>query len=302
VDLPAAVFGPPLPSLPKAVVYGIASAVALCLGKGLQKYGVPALAHPRAWSRDKALLFKLFIWCLGTAGIVASALLLFTALAYGPVALVAALSGTGLIALAFFSAFALKEKVTKHEVIGIALIVAGTTLAGYFEKYDRLASYGIADNSGQSVALGSLLAFSLAVVAASAAGAIYSIKNDYRLFGPIFGSISGFCGGISVFYQKGAMMFCGCQQIFADIPAVLRNPYFYLFVVTGLADFAVTQYALTQAKAVTVVPCYQSFYIVIPVIGGILAYYERVNIVQVAGMALLLWGVVLLSRRLAGEE
>ena len=289
------------PSLIKAAMYGIASAVSLCLGKGLQKYGVSALTHPRSWLREKGMLFKLLVWCLGTAGIVASALLLFTALAYGPLALVAALSGTGLIALAFFSAFLLKEEIAKGEAIGIALIVTGTTLAGCFERYERITSYGMTNYSGQPVALGSVIGFSLALAAVSAIGAIYSIKNDYRLFGPIFGSISGFCGGISIFYQKGTMIYCGCQEIFADIPAVLRNPYFYLFVVSGIGDFVITQYALTRAKAVTVVPCYQSFYIVIPVIGGILAYYEMVNLVQVAGMVLLLWGVVLLSRRLARE-
>ena len=289
------------PSLAKAAAYGIASAVSLCLGKGLQKYGVVALTHPRQWFRQKGLWFKLVVWCCGTGGIVASALLLFTALAYGPVTLIAALSGTGLIALALFSAFVLKEKVTREEVIGIGLIVAGTALAGYFEKWERIANYGLTNYSSRPVAVSALVGFSLALAAISAAGTLYSIRNNYKFFGPIFGSISGFCGGISLFYQKGTMMYCGCTEIFADISAVLRNPYFYLFVVTGLGDFAVTQYALTRAKAVTVVPCYQSFYIVIPIIGGLLAYYESVNLIQMTGLALLLWGVMLLSMQLARE-
>ena len=142
----------------------------------------------------------------------------------------------------------------------------------------------------------------LVTLSVSIAAAAYSIRNNYKSFGIIFGSISGFCGGISVFYQKGAMICCRCEDIFSDIPAVLRNPYFYLFAISGLLDFAVTQYALTRSKAVTVVPCYQSFYIVIPIVGGIGAYYESINMLQVGGILLLMVGVVLLSIYVAKDQ
>lgn len=47
--------------------------------------------------------------------------------------------------------------------------------------------------------------------------------------------------------------------------------------------------------AVTVVPCYQSFYIAIPILGGIVAYYDSINVIQLLGIALLLSGVIRLS-------
>ena len=139
------------------------------------------------------------------------------------------------------------------------------------------------------------MTLSLLVAAISFAAAVYSWKNGYRYFGIIFGSISGFCGGISVFYQKGAMLVCRCNNIFADIPGALKNPFFYLFAVSGILDFVITQYALIRAKVVTVVPCYQSFYIAIPILGGIVAYYDSISIIQLFGIALLLSGVILLS-------
>jgi uncharacterized membrane protein len=290
----------PEQSLIIAGVYGVLSAVSLCLGKGLQKYGVDVIVHPKTMLR-RDNLFKLFVWCLGTSGMVASALLLFTACAYGPITIIAALSGTGLIALALFSTWVLKERIGRSEIAGIILIVAGTALAGYFEKWPGVANVSLAAAPARPFNATTTVLFSLGVVALSLGMAAYSLKNHYRFFGPIFGSISGFCGGISIFYQKGTMIYCRCDAIFADIPAVLRNPFFYPFVITGLLDFLVTQYALTRSKAVTVVPCYQSFYIALPIGGGILAYYESFNVLQLAGVALLLWGVVLVSRYVARE-
>jgi hypothetical protein len=136
---------------------------------------------------------------------------------------------------------------------------------------------------------------SLLVAAISFTAAVYSWKNGYRYFGIIFGCISGFCGGLSVFYQKGAMLVCGCNYIFANIPGALKNPFFYLFAVSGILDFVITQYALIRAKAITVVPCYQSVYMAIPILGGIVAYYDSISIIQLFGIALLLSGVILLS-------
>jgi drug/metabolite transporter (DMT)-like permease len=289
------------PSLFKAVLYGILGAVAVCLGKGLQKYGVEFIAHPKKTFREKKFL-KIFVWLLGTAGIVSSAFFIFAACAYGSVSLVAALSGTGLVALAFFSAFVLKEPIGKSELLGITAIIAGTVLAGYFDGFQGVRSYGIPNPAGGKIGVGNMVVFSIAVAAVSAASAVWSIRSGYRHFGVIFGSISGFCGGISVFFQKAAMIHCRCSDIFEDIPGALANPYFYLFAFTGIGDFLVTQYALTKSKAVTIVPCYQSWYMLVPVIGGIVTYHERFNVIQAAGVALLTGGIVLLSMYVAGSE
>jgi uncharacterized membrane protein len=282
------------PSLFKAVLYGVLGAVSVCLGKGFQKYGVEFVTGPVRVFREGKYL-KIFMWFLGTAGIVSSAFFMFAACAYGPVSLAAALSGTGLVALALFSAFILREPIGRSEIAGMTAIIIGTVLAGYFDGFKGVGSYGIENPGGGQIHIFNMVVFSLAVAVLSVVSAAWSIKNGYRFFGIVFGCISGFCGGISVFYQKGAMLLCRCSDIFADIPAALRNPYFYLFALTGIGDFLVTQYALTRSKAVTVVPCYQSVYMLVPVVGGIAAYYERFNVIQAAGVALLTGGIILLS-------
>jgi len=247
-------------------------------------------------------LFRLLVWCLGTAGIVASPFLVFKACAYGPVTIIAALSGTGLIALALFSTGVLKERIGRNELAGIVAIIIGTGLAGYFEKWERIANYSMEHAVGKQMHVGNMVIISCMIVGLSVVAATYCWKNNYRFFGIIFGSISGFCGGISVFYQKGAMLLCGCEDIFSDIPAVVRNPFFYLFAISGILDFLVTQYALRRSRSVTVVPSYQSFYIAIPLVGGIFAYYESINLVQLGGIVLLLVGVILLSVYVAREQ
>lgn len=286
------------PDLARAVLYGVCSAVSVCLGKGLQKYGVEFIAHPATtWSERKFL--KIFVWFLGTGGIVASAFFMFAAAAYGPISLLAALSGTGLVALWLFSTFVLKEPVGPAELTGIGFIIVGTVLAGWVDAWPALATYGLAAPAAGTMNVPNLVAFSLVVAALSVAAAAWSVRHQYRYFGVIFGSISGFCGGISIFYQKAAMLHCACADIFEDIPAALQNPFFYLFALTGVGDFLVTQVALTRAKAVTVVPCYQSWYLLVPVVGGVFCYYERFTLAQAAGVGLLGVGIVLVSTAVA---
>jgi len=281
-------------SLALAAIYGICGAVSVSLGKGFQKYGVSVLLRPREMFQRRNL-FKLFVWLLGTAGIVSSAFFLFAACAYGPLTIISALSGTGLVALVLFGVLVLKEPFGTNEMLGVAAIIVGTVLAGYFEGSPALANHHLANPSDQHFSVPNVVAMGLGVAALSLAAAAYSWRHGDRYFGVIFGSISGFCGGISLFFQKGSMLFCSCTNIFGDIPAALRNPFFYLFAVTGILDFVVTQYALTRSKAVTVVPCYQSFYIAIPLLGGIVAYYDGINLLQLLGIILLLSGVILLS-------
>lgn len=290
------------PSFAKTVAYGLLATISLNLGRGLQKYGVDAIAHPKKILSEKGYPFRFFIWCVGTAGMVASTFLTFAACAYGPVTIVAALSGVGLVALALFSAFVLRESVGRMEIFAMGLILFGTVLAGYFEKWDRIANYGFAQQGGGPILHRNMVVFGLAVLIIGVGMIVYCIRNERRAFGVIFGGVAGICGGTSVFFQKACMIRCGCSDIFADIPSALVNPFFYLFIVTGFLDFLIIQYALTKAKAVTVVPSYQSFYIIVPIVGGMVAYFDRVNLVQFCGLILLLWGVLVLSRFLGRAE
>ncbi len=284
-------------SLPLAILYGSLSAVALCLGKGFQKYGVEALGRPRQWlSREYGPRF--LVWCIGTAGMVASTFLLFTACAYGPVTIAAALSGTGLVALAIFATVVLRERPSSTEIWGIAAIVAGTALTGYFQPESTTNASGVAT---EPILAGRLAIFSSVTIGGSILGTVYGLLAQGPRTGVVLGLVSGFCGGISVLFQKGAMLHCACDDLFADVPAVLRNPFFYPFVVFGILDFVTTQYALKRARAVTVVPCYQSFYMLVPIVGGMIGFAEELTWLQVMGLAWLLGGVVLVSRYLARE-
>jgi uncharacterized membrane protein len=241
------------------------------------------------------------MWLLGTGGMVASAFFMFAACAYGPVSLAAALSGTGLVALWLFSTLVLKEPVGHAELAGIVCIVVGTVFAGWSDLWPVLASYGFDNPAAAPMSLPGLIGFSCVIAALAVGAAAWSVRHQYRWFGVVFGSISGFCGGISIFYQKAAMLHCQCADIFDDVPSALRNPFFYLFALTGVGDFLVTQVALTRAKAVTVVPAYQSWYMLVPAVGGIVSYYERFTLAQAAGVALLGVGIVLVSMFVAKD-
>jgi len=126
--------------------------------------------------------------------------------------------------------------------------------------------------------------------------AIYAFRSGKRLFGIIFGTISGIVGGLSVIFQYTAMRFGPSGDLFTDIwiivstfPAVL---YFILFAVGGILEFLITQYAFTNGKAIEVVPANQSFFILIPIAGSVIIFAEEFNLLQIVGFIFIILGVI----------
>ena len=59
----------------------------------------------------------------------------------------------------------------------------------------------------------------------------------------------------------------------------------------------VLQFALKKEKAIRVIPTYTSSLILLPVIGGIIFFGERLTAVQVAGVVFILFGVIVITMR-----
>jgi uncharacterized membrane protein len=204
----------------------------------------------------------------------------FRALAMVSVSLVAALGGIGLITLAIFSFFVLKEKINRSMVVGMVVIGVGTTVFGLFTK----------EEAPVTINLSGLFLFVVAAIGLSLIIALISVARGYWYAGVMFGTVSGLFGGISMAFQK-----CSVASGQVNLQ-LLTNVFFYGSAIATGISFLVTQFALTKGTAITVVPSYYIAMLVLPQIGAMLIFAEYLELIQWVGVALLVLGIVLLTR------
>jgi multidrug transporter EmrE-like cation transporter len=82
---------------------------------------------------------------------------------------------------------------------------------------------------------------------------------------------------------------------------IFANPYTIVWVALSVLSMIVLQFAFKKEKAIRVIPAYTSSLILLPVIGGIIFFGERLTAVQVAGVVVTLCGVVVITMRRDGR-
>ena len=104
------------------VIIGIIAYVMLYLGKGIQKYAIEGLKI------DKSIKSKHSgIWMFGLVLTTTYMFIQWLALLFAPVNIITPLNGIGLIVLLLFSYYKLHEEIYKIQIIGVILIIIGTT-------------------------------------------------------------------------------------------------------------------------------------------------------------------------------
>eukprot|EP01062_Namystynia_karyoxenos_P066842 TRINITY_DN60763_c0_g1_i1.p1 TRINITY_DN60763_c0_g1~~TRINITY_DN60763_c0_g1_i1.p1 ORF type:complete len:571 (+),score=125.44 TRINITY_DN60763_c0_g1_i1:101-1813(+) len=108
----------------------VAASFLSCLGTNLQK-----LTHNRAAQqppKERKPMYCSGLWWLGILCMVIGSVMDLVALPFVPLSRVAALGASGLIANAIVTPAFLGERLTRHDIVGGAVTVAGTTLACVF--------------------------------------------------------------------------------------------------------------------------------------------------------------------------
>jgi uncharacterized membrane protein len=263
-----------------AILYGILSVIILNIGFGFQKYGLTPSFFNKIARPNVRKTVRGTVWVTGAIMTFVSAYFSLWTLATGSISLMAALGGIGLIALALFSFFVLKERINRIMLLGMVLIGVGSFLFGFF----TVASTAV------NINLDGLTAFIIVSLGFSLAIALYSIKGGYRHGGAIFGAVSGVLAGIGIALEK-------CSVASGSVSfQLLNNMFFYTWVVASVVSFLVAQLAFIKGTAITVVPSYNSAALVLPQIGAMLVFAEYLELVQWVAIILLVVGIVLLTR------
>ena len=76
---------------------------------------------------------------------------------------------------------------------------------------------------------------------------------------------------------------------------LLSNPWALTWISISLVSMVVMQFAYRRGKAIQLIPAFAANTIVIPVVGGVLAFGERLHLFQWIGVILIFAGVLLLT-------
>ena len=248
-----------------------------------QKLGLALMRRDR---RRGALL-----WTGSLLATTVAALIGWVAVTIGRVALVGAMAGSGLASLALFSFLVMKEKIRPRELTGIALMAVSAVLIGLFQRELPLGE----------PSLRRLFPY-LAVLCAAALLAWLLLRGRSRVVGPVIAGFSGVLGGFVPLFQKVSSSTAGRGSSF--LASVLEeghwahamaNPFTPLWILLSIASMAVIQFAYRHERAVRLIPYFTSCSILVPVLGGVLVFGERLQAAQWAGVALILAGLMLLT-------
>ena len=235
------------------------------------------------------------LWIAATLGIFGSSLATLAALSLGNVSLVGAMAGSGLASLALFSWLVMKEKITPRELIGVGIIISAAVFIGAF-TYE----------SGDPVPRVRILFLFLGIVCVlySVLWALFNRRNSVAA--PVIAGFSGTLGGFVALFQKLSTTEYGrSQSIARGIDALeellgpaaetLSNPYTLAWVAAGFISMVILQFSYRRGKAIQIIPWFSTTSIIIPVIGGMLVFGERLHVLQWCGLVLMVAGVLFLT-------
>ena len=262
------------------LLLGIVGALLLNVGKGVQKQRVQVLTKGRAMFSPEHRK-DLGVWLLGL-GMTASSAVPYSLglmLSESP-SVIAAMTGVGLAGLAVFASRVLGEKMGRTDLIGIGLVVLGTSLLGYFGAQQKPSVRIFTDLM--------LIKTGGGLVLAAAVPCLASLVWR-RIHGVAFGLAAGACIGLALFLADVALVRGGSffGQFFTPYP-------YAAYGLSGVA-LVVTQIGFLRGKALTVVPAVNTATVLVPVVlQGVI--YRALPEPHLLGLiALVVAGVVLLS-------
>jgi len=262
-----------------AVVLAVFSFSFKNVGYALQKRGVDRIRGRRKRQKQRVRDYLTNrTWLLGQAFPFVGMGLLIAAYAFGPVSTLMPLMGAGLVVLAFFCRFYLRESIRPLEWAAIGLTVAGLALMNIPDAAAPAASLVPAQDiptMAERVARPASLLFLLAPNALMLALLVYSAVSGWRHSGSLFGVGAGIVGGTALLFQKpmsvGLRVLLGGQTASHAVFIAVSS---LLMIFLSVAAIAAANIGYNHGRGVLVAPLYSVFQMLFPTIGGAVVYGE----------------------------
>jgi drug/metabolite transporter (DMT)-like permease len=235
------------------------------------------------------------VWLAGIFGSFLASGVNYLAVILGSASLAAAMAGTGLASLAIFSRLVLKEPVGKLEVCGIAVILLSAVTMGIFSDTPSTAAIHI-----------DILLYLFTGVALAGMFLWIFMRRKAGVGGIVIAGFSGALGGFVPLFQKASASDAGRQlALFSggsagqgpagDIIALFTNPFAVAWIVLSLVSTLVMQFSYKKTPAIRSIPMFTGFFIIVPVVGGVLCLGESLSAGQWCGVAGIIAGLILLG-------
>ncbi|HOC91473.1 MAG TPA: DMT family transporter [bacterium] len=267
-------------TLALALSVAAAASISLNIGKAVQKMKVEVLKKGKAMLKPPHRR-DFLIWLFGMSlTFVAGVLVLVAQNLSDKTSLVTSMSGVGLVGLALFSLFVLKERVGPREWASVLLIGAGTSVISYFNvpSAEKLFYAG-----PMYWCLGGFAVF------AGAALLFTKILNRGRAF--LYAAIAGMgLGFMNIFYHIGPIVADGSTM------AQFKTAYPWVaFLILGNIGFVMTNLAFFHGTGIVIVPTVNSFLIISPMVFEIFIFGTTLTPMQYAGAGMIVIGVIALT-------
>ncbi|MFX0149689.1 MAG: EamA family transporter [Candidatus Hodarchaeota archaeon] len=217
-------------------------------------------------------------WILGTSLTSIGWILFLIAVSLAPISLIAPLNNSGIIILALIATIYFGEKFRSFEWMGFGAIIIGIILISFTANISNTEENLNFDSSLL------LLTVMIALLIFLGIGIVQYFQFPNKT-GAFLGATSGLFGGLGAVFTKSlTITFVHGNELIV----ILAN--LVLFILSQLLSFVFLQTAFRKERAILVVPLFNSFTTLIPVIIGLIAFYEVITGVQLFGIALILIG------------
>jgi multidrug transporter EmrE-like cation transporter len=247
------------------------------------------LTFPPTWRQLKGFLTS-GRWLAAYSLAVASWVLMLIAVAHAPISIVYPIQGFGLVVMAVFAVFYLKERLATGEWLGVAMLIAGMGLLGVSASEHEAGSL-------QSVQAVRLVLFSVGLLGLTMLAWLMEKKSPGRFnLEMIIGAVGGVLMGIASMISRITMLEYNAGHFWA---------FFWFLMLMGSLNIAgdfTQQGGFQRGRAMTVVSVRLVTTKLVALVGGFLALGEALPGeplalgLRIAALTLLLFGTVLLSR------
>ncbi|MFX0090640.1 MAG: hypothetical protein ACFFBD_02665 [Candidatus Hodarchaeota archaeon] len=280
-----------------AMLFGIISTTQLHLAKSMERQGIETFEQIKAKLKLKGAeneniesnLKKPIIYSIGL--IMNNTIFIWQMLgtSFGLASHYTSMFGLGLVALMIYSSKILKERITRTEYIGAAVLIFGTLILG-LENINQQNIDRTTLNTTSAV-----LFFIIFIIVGIITTRIALRKNIPLITGILFGFFAGGCGCLDPVFKEVGLTFGGGS---GPLPIHLIGWIIYLssFVI-GFLGFAFTQWGFARkAKASVLVPAYNSIYVTLPIILQIFTFpgYSPSG-VTILGILVTITGIILMQ-------
>ncbi len=218
-------------------------------------------------------------WLFGTGMTTFGWVLFLIAISLAPISLIAPLSNVGILVIVFLALFHFKEKLLKFEYLAILSILAGVFIISL------TSNTGNNHTNFNKIELFVPIFFVILFLIGLSIIQYYWFPNN---FGSFLGITSGITGGLGAVFTKALALAFQIPEEFII--------YLLIFAVFQGLSFVTLQSAFQKERAIIIVPLFNSFTTIIPIIIGVFTFKEIVTPLQIIGIILILIGSSLLFR------